>query len=237
MSLVDNASLAEHPKAAEIFKPDVLARAAELRKNIPSGTGAYSHSQGVRFIRDNIAGYIEKRDGFPANPDDIYLTAGASTAIVRFMQMLIKEENEAVLIPIPQYPIYSATVTMLNGHQLGYEMDEEKGWGLDMDELRRVVREGREDGLKPKALVVINPGNPVGNCLSWDDLTELVKFCRAEKLVLLADEVYQENVYSDRPFHSVKKDGPARPTTHAHGPAPCNARALAAEQWLAGHSR
>ena len=51
MSLVDNASLAEHPKAAEIFKPDVLARAAELRKNIPSGTGAYSHSQGVRFIR------------------------------------------------------------------------------------------------------------------------------------------------------------------------------------------
>ena len=116
-------------------------------------------------------------------------------------------------------------------------MDESKEWGLDMAHLREEIKSARARGVLPKALVVINPGNPVGNCLSWDDLTELVKFCRAEKLVLLAVEVYQENVYSDRPFHSVKKVGPARPQTHTRGPAPCNARALAAEQGLAGHSR
>ncbi|KAJ1488165.1 putative alanine aminotransferase 2 [Baffinella frigidus] len=205
MSLVDNVALLEHPKALEFFKPDVLARAAELKANMGGGTGAYSHSQGVKFIRQDVAKFIEKRDGFPANPDDIFLTAGASTAIFRIFQTLIAKPTDAILIPIPQYPIYSAAVTLLSGEQLGYQMDEDKGWGLDMPELRRVMAAGRAKGLSPKALVIINPGNPVGNTLSWDDLVELVKFCQAESLVLLADEVYQENIYTEKPFHSLKK--------------------------------
>uniref|UniRef100_A0A6T8PJA8 Calmodulin n=1 Tax=Hemiselmis andersenii TaxID=464988 RepID=A0A6T8PJA8_HEMAN len=206
LALVDCPTLMDKPGVEAVFPPDVIARAKEIKSAIPSGTGAYSHSQGIASIRANVAKFIEKRDGgHPCNPGDLFLTNGASTGIQMMLSTLIAGPTDAVLIPIPQYPIYSALIKLLNGQQVGYQMDESKGWSLDMDELKAQVAATRARGHTPKALVIINPGNPVGNCLSYDNIAELVRLCKAEKLVLLADEVYQENVYMERPFVSVKK--------------------------------
>jgi alanine transaminase len=111
------------------------------------------------------------------------------------------------MIPTPQYPLYSASITLLNGAQVGYYLDEETGWSLSVKELERSYKAAKDKGVHPRALVIINPGNPTGQCLDEDNMKEIVRFCHKNQLVLLADEVYQENVYikHQKPFISFKK--------------------------------
>jgi Aminotransferase class I and II len=101
----------DHPKVYDLFPKDVVARARDYRDNIigPSGTGAYTHSQGLLGFRKHVAEYIQNRDGYPAYPGNIFLTNGASNAIAMILQGLLASNNDAVMIPIPQYPIYSGT--------------------------------------------------------------------------------------------------------------------------------
>merc|ERR1712060_667446 len=88
----------------------------------------------------------------------------------------------------------------------GYHLDERADWGLSMDTLRHAVAEARARHATPRALVLINPGNPTGQVLSAETLGDVIRFCKAEGLVLLADEVYQENVYlPSRRFVSARK--------------------------------
>lgn len=87
-----------------------------------------------------------------------------------------------------------------------YYLDEASGWGMSVPELKKSVDKARAAGITVRGLVMINPGNPTGQCLSEANLKELVKFAGDEKIVLMADEVYQENVYQDeRPFVSTRK--------------------------------
>jgi len=205
IALTDCPWLLDDPRTPQLFAQDAIIRARELKGYMSGGTGCYSHSQGVRSIRERVAAFILQRDGYPADPDSIFLSNGASAAIQMVLTALISGPKDGILIPIPQYPIYSALIALLRGHRIGYELIEEKGWGLDMQGLKRSVDEARADGILPKALVVINPGNPTGNVLSYDDLQQIVIFCKEEGLMLMADEVYQENIYCDKPFHSLKK--------------------------------
>jgi len=99
------------------------------------------------------------------------------------------------MIPIPQYPIYSATIDLLGGHKVGYFLDEKRGWDLNMKELERALKEATDDGITVNSFVLINPGNPTGQVLSKKAVQDIVRFCAKHNLVLLADEVYQENVY------------------------------------------
>lgn len=95
---------------------------------------------------------------------------------------------------------------MFGGQPVPYHLDESNSWGLSVEELHKSLNEGRDKGYDVKALCVINPGNPTGQCLTDDSIKNIIKFCKNEKLVLLADEVYQTNTYlSHRPFHSFKK--------------------------------
>eukprot|EP00802_Teleaulax_amphioxeia_P004327 Tamp_04331.p1 GENE.Tamp_04331~~Tamp_04331.p1 ORF type:complete len:794 (-),score=155.13 Tamp_04331:646-3027(-) len=205
LAAVDCPSMLDKPGIEKILPPDVIARARWLSAKIKGGTGAYSHSQGIEAIRRHVAAFIEKRDGHICRAADIFLTNGASAGIQMMLNAIIAEPTDAVLVPIPQYPIYSALVRLFDGKLVGYHMEERSGWSLDIATLQASLEQAREVGHTPKALVIINPGNPVGNCLSYSNLVDLVKFCRRERLVLLADEVYQENIYGDRPFVSVKK--------------------------------
>lgn len=110
------------------------------------------------------------------------------------------------MIPTPQYPIYSATIDMLGGQKVGYYLDEENNWDLSMQELERSLEEAKAKGIRVNSFVLINPGNPTGQVLSESSVQDVVKFCAKYKLVLLADEVYQENIYDDtRTFVSCKK--------------------------------
>ncbi|NWI70269.1 ALAT2 aminotransferase, partial [Todus mexicanus] len=110
-----------------------------------------------------------------------------------------------VLVPIPQYPLYSAAIAELGAVQLNYYLDEERCWALDVAELRRALAEGRKH-CAPKALCIINPGNPTGQVQSRECIEDVIKLAFEEKLFLLADEVYQDNIYAEgSAFHSFKK--------------------------------
>lgn len=113
------------------------------------------------------------------------------------MQIMIRDSTDGVMIPIPQYPLYTATIALCGGRAVGYYLNEENGWSMELHELRRSIREAQQEGTKVRAMVVINPGNPTGQCLSIENMREVVRFCEDEGLILIADEVYQANVYGD----------------------------------------
>jgi aspartate/methionine/tyrosine aminotransferase len=99
------------------------------------------------------------------------------------------------MIPIPQYPLYSATLTLYGGKLIGYYLDEENSWQLNEKVLIDSIEKAKKDGINPVAIAVINPGNPTGAVLSTDNIKMIIKFAKKYNLSLLADEVYQENVY------------------------------------------
>jgi len=147
------------------------------------------------------------RDGHPSNPNHIFLTGGASFGVSLMLSMLISNDKSGILIPIPQYPLYTACLARHNGIPIPYYLDESKHWSTNPDEIDRAVAGAQSEGIEVKALVVINPGNPTGALLEEGVMRELVKLCEKHKLVLLADEVYQDNLHQkeNHPFISFKK--------------------------------
>ena len=97
----------------------------------------------------------------------------------------------------PPDPIYSATLELLGGVQVGYNLSEKDGWSAKLPALESSLARATASGVTVKAFVLINPGNPTGQVLPKEDLIAICKFCAKNKLVLMADEVYQENVYAE----------------------------------------
>ena len=179
---------------------------AARAQRIPGGTGAYSVSKGLLVCREAVARFISSRDSCPADPEHIFLTDGASPGVHYLMKTLLRSSADAVLVPIPQYPLYSATIALYGGTLLPYHLQEASGWGLDCGALRDSVAAARRAGRCVRALCVINPGNPTGNCLTPANQADIVRLCADEQLVLLADEVYQDNVYAaGKSFTSFRK--------------------------------
>ena len=197
----------DHPAASQMFPQDALERARFFHKVVgESGTGSYTCSQGLIGVRVLVSDFIAERDGHPADPNDIFLTNGASSAIELTLNALIAGENDAIMIPIPQYPIYSALITRLGGCQVGYELEEESGWRITRNELEKRLQEAKLQNKRVRGFVLINPGNPTGQVLGREDLKMVAKFCADNGIVLMSDEVYQRNVYPpDREFISAKK--------------------------------
>jgi len=97
-------------------------------------------------------------------------------------------------------------LALLKGTAIPYYLNEETNWSLSIPDLEKAISKAKSEGIKPRALAVINPGNPTGGCLPQDVMEEIVHFCEKENLVLIADEVYQTNIYTkEKPFHSFKK--------------------------------
>ncbi|XP_074865174.1 alanine aminotransferase 2 isoform X3 [Carettochelys insculpta] len=192
------------------FPEDSKKRARRILQGCGGNSlGSYSASQGVNCIREDVAAYIEQRDGgVPADPDNIYLTTGASDGIFTILKILVSgggKSRTGVMIPIPQYPLYSAAISELDAIQVNYYLDEENCWALDVNELRRSLNEAKAY-CNPKVLCIINPGNPTGQVQSRKCIEDVIHFAWEEQLFLLADEVYQDNVYSEEcEFHSFKK--------------------------------
>eukprot|EP00878_Enallax_costatus_P033859 GHUV01037435.1.p1 GENE.GHUV01037435.1~~GHUV01037435.1.p1 ORF type:complete len:496 (+),score=103.97 GHUV01037435.1:60-1547(+) len=206
LSLCEYPQLLDHPQIGNLFPSDVIERAKVFLSDIPGGVGAYSDSAGALVLRKQIAEALERRDGFPANPEEIYLTDGASPAVHYMMEMLIRTPSDSFLVPIPQYPLYSATLVLYGGQLVPYELDEEAGWGLNMEHLQAQITSAQQRGLCVRGIVVINPGNPTGQCLSKENQQDIVRFCEQHNLVLIADEVYQANIYADNcSFFSFKQ--------------------------------
>ncbi|KAJ8623105.1 hypothetical protein MRB53_031634 [Persea americana] len=198
--------LLDDPNVGLVFPADAIARAKHYLSLTMGGLGAYSDSRGLPGIRNEVAEFIGRRDGYPSNPELIFLTDGASKGVMQILNTIIRDDKDGILVPVPQYPLYSAAISLFGGSLVPYYLEETANWGLDINNLRQSVAQARFKGITVRAMVIINPGNPTGQCLSISNLKELLRFCFQENLVLLADEVYQQNIYQDeRPFISARK--------------------------------
>jgi len=192
-------ALCEYPAlmemASAVFPADAVEAAKAVLKGSQHGMGAYSESKGVCFIREAVAEFIRQRDGIDADPEAIFLTDGGSKGVQMILNLLLGSPADGVMIPIPQYPLYSATITLDGGRIVPYYLDEADRWKLNRSMLDDSLRAARAQGTKVKAICIINPGNPTGAVLDEKNIAMVLDFAREHGLAVLADEVYQEDIY------------------------------------------
>jgi len=157
--------------------------------------GAYSQSQGAPGIRQSVAEYIERRDGHPASFENIYLSNGASSGVNTLLHTICASPTTGIMVPIPQYPLYTATLSVLDARVVPYYLDEGNAWGTSMSAISTAYDKAVAEGTDVKAICVINPGNPTGASLPAEDIKGVLKFAAEKGLVVIADEVYQTNVF------------------------------------------
>ncbi len=204
LSLLEYPELHEKPHVLRDYPKDIVERAREILRKHPHGTGAYTQSAGIPFIRKAVAEFISKRDGIPASHDHVILTDGASKGVQASILALLKNPHDGFMIPIPQYPLYSATIDLYGGKQIVYYLDESTNWQLNESELEERIAEANR--IHPVAIAVINPGNPTGSVLTYENIRMVIRFAKRHNLSIMADEVYQENVYDPHSkFYSFAK--------------------------------
>lgn len=197
----------------------VLDFTEQMLGRMETGTGAYTDSKGPAFIRRAVANHIDRRDrvtpgsGVPADPDAIFLTDGASEGAKNVLEALITGPADGIMIPIPQYPLYSATIRRCGGAQVNYYPDEESGWTLNRAILDEGLADARTRGVNLKAIVVINPANPTGAILDEESVRVVISFARENGLAIIADEVYQENLYGGEFFSFARMLGEEKDVT------------------------
>ncbi|HPA83103.1 MAG TPA: aminotransferase class I/II-fold pyridoxal phosphate-dependent enzyme, partial [Thermoanaerobaculales bacterium] len=175
------------------FPRDIVDRARFVLGRHGHGLGAYTQSAGIPFIRQAVADFISRRDGIPADPARVILTDGASKGAQAVLTALIRTADDGFMIPIPQYPLYSASLTLLGGRAIGYFLDERNRWQLSEEILTESLARARRSGTNAVGIVVINPGNPTGAVLTRENIEMIIGFARRHGLAVIADEVYQEN--------------------------------------------
>jgi aspartate/methionine/tyrosine aminotransferase len=192
-------ALCEYPALLDLapgtFPTDVVETAKAILAGTRHGLGAYSESRGVRFIREAVAEFILERDHIGVDPDAIFLTDGASKGVQTILRLLLSGPQDGIMVPIPQYPLYSATITLYEGRMVPYYLDEANGWKLSRPMLEASLAQAKAEGTRVKAICVINPGNPTGAVLDEANIAMVIDFAKAHGLSILADEVYQENIY------------------------------------------
>lgn len=206
LCLLEYPALLDHDQLHDLFPRDVVARAKFMLERHPHGTGAYTVSAGIPLIRQAVADFITRRDGIPSDPRRILLTDGASKAAQAVLTALLRTPADGFMVPIPQYPLYSASLTLYGGHRIGYFLDEQAGWELSEAMLEESLAGATAQGINAVGIVVINPGNPTGAVLSPSNIRMILAFARRHGLAVIADEVYQENIYANGAvFHSFAK--------------------------------
>ena len=167
---------------AEILQ-DVIA-------GLPTAQG-YSDSRGIQSARRAVVHHYQLQEGFPAiTVDDVWLGNGVSELIQIALQALVNNGDE-VLIPIPDYPLWTAVTNLAGGRPVHYLCDEENEWNPDLADLEAKITD------RTRVLVVINPNNPTGAVYSRETLVKVVELARKHNLVLMADEIYDKILYDD----------------------------------------
>ncbi len=179
--------------------PDVIMR--DIIQALPYAQG-YSDSQGILSARRAVVTRYELVDGFPQfDVDDVYLGNGVSELITMTLQALL-DNGDQVLIPSPDYPLWTASTSLAGGTPVHYLCDETQGWQPDIADLESKITE------RTKALVVINPNNPTGAVYTREVLTQMVDLARKHQLLLLADEIYDKILYDDAKHINVASVAP-----------------------------
>jgi alanine-synthesizing transaminase len=155
-----------------------------------SNASAYSDSKGIFAARKAIMQYCQEKGIQGVTLDDIYTGNGVSELIVLAMNALLNNGDE-VLVPAPDYPLWTAAVSLSGGTPIHYLCDEAKEWAPDLADLRSKITP------RTKAIVMINPNNPTGAIYSKAVLTELTQIAREHGLILFADEIYDKMLYDE----------------------------------------
>jgi alanine-synthesizing transaminase len=153
-----------------------------------SNASAYSDSKGIFAARKAIMQYCQEKGIQGVALDDVYTGNGVSELIVLSMNALLNDGDE-VLVPMPDYPLWTAAVSLSSGTPVHYLCDESKDWAPDLNDLRKKITP------RTKAIVVINPNNPTGAIYSKEVLLELTQIAREHGLILFADEIYDKMLY------------------------------------------
>ncbi len=162
----------------------------DMIESVPHAHG-YSDSRGILSARRAVVSRYEEEPGFPhVDPDDVYLGNGVSELITMTMQALLDEGDE-VLIPAPDYPLWTAMTSLGGGKPVHYLCDDGNGWQPDLDDIRSKVTP------RTKAIVVINPNNPTGAVYGREVLEGIVEIARENSLLLLSDEIYDRILYDE----------------------------------------
>jgi alanine-synthesizing transaminase len=161
----------------------------DMIRNLPNAA-AYSDSKGIFAARKAVMHYTQQQGIQGVTLDDIYLGNGASELIVMATNALLNDGDE-LLLPAPDYPLWTAAVSLSGGTPVHYLCDEKNGWMPDLDDIRAKITP------HTKGIVIINPNNPTGALYSDDLLKSIVSLARTHGLVIFADEVYDKVLYDD----------------------------------------
>ncbi len=168
--------------------PDEIMMA--MIRNLPTAQG-YCDSRGLYSARTAVVQHYQTRGITDVTVDEIYLGNGVSELITLTMQALCNPEDE-ILIPAPDYPLWTASVSLAGGTPVHYLTDESQGWAPDFDDLEARISP------RTRGIVVINPNNPTGAVYSTEVLQRFVDIARKHDLMLFADEIYEKIVYDGR---------------------------------------
>ena len=172
-----------------------------MQSNLTSTEG-YSDSKGLLSARQAIADYcVNVKHIAGVTPDDIYTGNGASELITLSMQGLLDNGDE-VLVPAPDYPLWTASVTLAGGKAVHYICDESAGWFPDIDDIRSKITQ------RTKGIVIINPNNPTGALYSRDLLEQIAQIARENELIVFSDEIYDRLVMDGLEHTSISSIAP-----------------------------
>ncbi len=167
----------------------------DMIRNLPDAAG-YTDSKGLFAPRKAIVHYCQQKHISGVSVDDVYVGNGASELIVMSLNALLNNGDE-VLIPAPDYPLYTGAVALSGGTPVHYVCDEQSGWLPDLADIRRKITPNT------RAIVVINPNNPTGALYPREVLLEIVEVARQHQLVVFADEIYDKTLYDGNTHTSI----------------------------------
>ncbi|MBU2712190.1 pyridoxal phosphate-dependent aminotransferase [Zooshikella harenae] len=167
----------------------------DVIRNLPQAQG-YGDAKGLFAARKAVMQYYQQKPINNVNIDDILIGNGVSELIVMAMQALLNTHDE-ILIPAPDYPLWTAAVTLSSGKPVHYVCDEQQDWLPDLDDIRSKITP------QTRGIVLINPNNPTGAVYSKAFLLEVIEIARQHQLIIFADEIYDKILYDDAVHHSV----------------------------------
>ena len=167
----------------------------DVLRNLPSAQG-YCDSKGLYSARKAIVQYYQSKDIRSVTVNDVYIGNGVSELITMAMQALLNDGDE-VLIPMPDYPLWTAAATLAGGKAVHYLCDEQADWFPDIEDIKSKVTS------RTKAIVIINPNNPTGAVYSKELLLDIVEVARQNNLIIFADEIYDKILYDGAVHHHI----------------------------------
>lgn len=178
--------------------PDDILK--DVIRQLPAAQG-YSDAQGIYSARVAVMQYYQQKGIKDIAINDVYLGNGVSEMITMSMQALLDNGDE-VLIPSPDYPLWTAAVNLSSGNAVHYSCDEQADWFPDLDDIESKISS------KTKAIVLINPNNPTGAVYSKELLHQIVDLARKYKLIIFSDEIYDKVLYDEAQHHCIASLAP-----------------------------